>query len=140
MTHRSPGIAGGGDVILLPEIPWTFDDVCRKVCEREAEGKRCTLVVVAEGAKLPDGGLVHGPADDRERRQVRLGGIGELVAREIAARLDRDVRTVVLGHLQRGGTPTAFCEAVKATSTPQSSMRSISPASEHTPSTTTSAP
>ncbi|MBM4022101.1 MAG: glycosyltransferase [Planctomycetes bacterium] len=68
----------------------------------------CTLVVVAEGAKLPDGGLVQGPADDRERRQVRLGGIGELVAREIAARLDRDVRTVVLGHPQRGGTPTAF--------------------------------
>jgi len=102
------GIAGGGDVILLPEIPWTFDHICRKVLDREAEGKRCTLVVVAEGAKLPDGGLVHGPADERERRQVRLGGIGEIVADGIAARLGRDVRTVVLGHLQRGGTPTAF--------------------------------
>jgi phosphofructokinase-like protein len=102
------GIAGGGDVILLPEIPWTFENVCRKVLEREAEGKRFTLVVAAEGAKLPGGGLVHEDGDDRERRQVRLGGIGEIVAREIAARLGRDVRTVVLGHLQRGGTPTAF--------------------------------
>jgi phosphofructokinase-like protein len=102
------GIAGGGDVILLPEIPWTFDNVCRKILEREAEGKRFTLVVAAEGATLPGGGLVHERDEPGERRQVRLGGIGELVGREIAARLDRDVRTVVLGHLQRGGTPTAF--------------------------------
>jgi 6-phosphofructokinase 1 len=102
------GIAGGGDVILLPEIPWTFDNVCRKVLEREAEGKRFTLVVAAEGAKLPGGGLVHNHDEGQERRQVRLGGIGEIVAHEIAARLGRDVRTVVLGHLQRGGTPTAF--------------------------------
>ena len=102
------GIAGGGDVILLPEIPWTFDNVCRKVLERESLGKRFTLVVVAEGAKLPGGGLVHDGSAAPERRQVRLGGIGELVAAEIAARLDRDVRAVVLGHLQRGGTPTPF--------------------------------
>jgi 6-phosphofructokinase len=102
------GIAGGGDVILLPEIPWTFENVCRKVLEREAEGKRFTLVVAAEGAELPGGGLVHEDGDGQERRQVRLGGIGEIVAHEIAARLGRDVRTVVLGHLQRGGTPTAF--------------------------------
>lgn len=102
------GIAGGGDVILLPEIPWTFDNVCRKVVEREALGKRFTLVVVAEGAKLPGSGLVHDGTAAGERRQVRLGGIGEIVAAEIAARLDRDVRAVVLGHLQRGGTPTPF--------------------------------
>ena len=102
------GIAGGGDVILLPEIPWTFENVCRKILEREAGGKRFTLVVAAEGAMLPGGGLVHEGEKSGERRQVRLGGIGELVAREIAARLARDVRAVVLGHLQRGGTPTAF--------------------------------
>jgi phosphofructokinase-like protein len=102
------GIAGGGDVILLPEIPWTFENVCRKVLEREAEGKRFTLVVAAEGAKLPGGSLVHDDEAGGEHRQVRLGGIGEIVAHEIAARLGRDVRTVVLGHLQRGGTPTAF--------------------------------
>jgi 6-phosphofructokinase 1 len=101
------GIAGGGDVILLPEIAWTFENVCRKVREREAEGKRFTLIVAAEGAQLPDGGLVHAGAGDG-RGQVRLGGIGEIVGREVATRLDREVRTVVLGHLQRGGTPTPF--------------------------------
>jgi len=102
------GIAGGGDVILLPEIPWTFENVCRKILEREAEGKRFTLVVAAEGAALPGGGLVHADQPAGGPRQVRLGGIGEVVAREVSARLGRDVRAVVLGHLQRGGTPTAF--------------------------------
>jgi phosphofructokinase-like protein len=102
------GIAGGGDVILLPEIPWTFENVCQKILEREAEGKRFTLIVAAEGASLPGGGLVHGGQEPHEQRQVRLGGIGGIVADEIAKRLGRDVRAVVLGHLQRGGTPTAF--------------------------------
>ena len=102
------GIAGGGDVILLPEIPWTFEHVCAKILDREAEGKRFTLVIAAEGASLPGGGLVRGDHEPGEHRQVRLGGIGGIVADEIAARLNRDVRAVVLGHLQRGGTPTAF--------------------------------
>ena len=101
------GIAGGGDVILLPEIPWSFENVCGKILRREAEGKRFTLVVVAEGAHLPDKGLVHGGAE-AARQQVRLGGIGEVVAQELSRRLHRDVRTVVLGHLQRGGGPTPF--------------------------------
>ena len=101
------GIAGGGDVILLPEIAWTFENVCRTVMHRDREGKRYTLIVVAEGAHLPDGGLVH-DGESGGLGQVKLGGIGEIVAREIAARLGREVRTVVLGHLQRGGTPTAF--------------------------------
>ncbi len=101
------GIAGGGDVILIPEIPWSFAAVCHQVRAREAEGRRSTLVVVAEGAQWPGGGLVHDtPAG--EKRQVRLGGIGERVAAELTQRLDREVRTVVLGHLQRGGTPTPF--------------------------------
>ncbi len=102
------GIAGGGDVILLPEISWTFENVCQKILDREAEGKRFTLIVAAEGACLPGGGLVHGASSPDERRQIRLGGIGGILADEIAKRLGRDVRAVVLGHLQRGGTPTAF--------------------------------
>jgi 6-phosphofructokinase 1 len=104
------GIAGGGDVILLPEIPWTFDNVCRKVLEREGEGRKYTLIVVAEGAHLPERGLVHDNHGEggNEKRQVRLGGIGEIVAKEVAKRLDREVRALVLGHLQRGGAPTAF--------------------------------
>jgi 6-phosphofructokinase 1 len=104
------GIAGGGDVILIPEIPWTFENVCQKVLDREREGRRFTLIVVAEGAHLPNGGLVHDKhgAGGNEKRQVRLGGIGEIVAKEVAKRLDREVRALVLGHLQRGGTPTPF--------------------------------
>lgn len=101
------GIAGGGDVILLPEIPWTFEHVCHKILDRETKGRRFTLVVVAEGAELPDGNLVTVGATG-ERRQARLGGIGHVVASEIQARLHRDVRCVVLGHLQRGGNPTTF--------------------------------
>jgi 6-phosphofructokinase 1 len=101
------GIAGGGDVILMPEIDWTYENVCRKVLLREEEGKHFTLIVVAEGARLPAGGTVHTPAAG-ECQQVRLGGIGLVVAEEVSRRLKRDVRTVVLGHLQRGGSPTTF--------------------------------
>jgi 6-phosphofructokinase 1 len=101
------GIAGGADVILLPEIEWNFENVCRKVLRREAAGKKFTLIVVAEGASLPDGGLVTSGGNG-ERQQVRLGGIGEIVAGEVGSRLHREVRTVVLGHLQRGGNPTTF--------------------------------
>jgi 6-phosphofructokinase 1 len=101
------GIAGGGDVILLPEIPWTFENVCAKILERDQKGKRFTLVVVAEGAHLPDGEIVT-----RERRQdarqTRLGGIGSVVGYEIERRMGRETRVVVLGHLQRGGPPTTF--------------------------------
>ena len=101
------GIAGGGDVILLPEIDWNFDNVCHKILDREAHGKKFTLIVVAEGAKLPGGDWVL--AERRsESQQVRLGGIGNVVASEIQRRLHRETRCVVLGHLQRGGTPTTF--------------------------------
>jgi 6-phosphofructokinase 1 len=101
------GIAGGGDVILIPEIGWNFDNVCHKILDRETQGKRFTLVVVAEGAELPDGGLVTQERRE-ESRQVRLGGIGNVVASEIQTRLHRETRCVVLGHLQRGGPPTTF--------------------------------
>ncbi len=107
------GIAAGGDVILIPEIDWNFDHVCRAVLAREAGGKKFTLIVVAEGARLPGGKSVQAdsalPAGSGDqRRQVRLGGVGEVVAGEISRRLGREVRTVVLGHLQRGGQPTPF--------------------------------
>jgi 6-phosphofructokinase 1 len=101
------GIAGGADVVLIPEIDWDFEHVCRKVLERESEGKRFTLVVVAEGANLPEQGLVTSGSNG-EKQQVRLGGIGVTVAAELGRRLQREVRTVILGHLQRGGTPSAL--------------------------------
>lgn len=101
------GIAGGGDVILIPEISWTFESVCRKILERDHAGKRFTLVVVAEGAELPAGGLVTCERR-QESRQTRLGGIGNVVAAEIESRLGRETRVMILGHLQRGGPPTTF--------------------------------
>jgi 6-phosphofructokinase 1 len=106
------GIAGGGDVILIPEIAWTYESVCHKILEREQRGKRFTLIVVAEGAKLPDGGIV---GEERDGAQARLGGLGAIVGQEIERRLLRETRTVVLGHLQRGGAPTTF-DRVLATS------------------------
>ncbi len=101
------GIAGGSDVILLPEISWTFEALCQKILDREREGKRFTIIVVAEGASLPNGQMVTVKAAS-QRSQARLGGIGAVVAAEIEARLQRETRVVVLGHLQRGGAPTAF--------------------------------
>jgi 6-phosphofructokinase 1 len=100
------GIAGGGDVILIPEIPWTFENVCHKILHRESQGKRFTLVVVAEGAHLPDGTLVS--QSGARHGQARLGGISNLIAAELEQRIHREIRTAVLGHLQRGGPPTTF--------------------------------
>jgi 6-phosphofructokinase 1 len=101
-------IAGGAGVALIPEIPWNFENVCRIILDRERnKDLRFTLVVVAEGAHLPDGDLVT-RENARDDRQTRLGGIGEIVARNIESRLQRETRVVVLGHLQRGGNPTAF--------------------------------
>lgn len=99
------GIAGGGDVILIPEIGWNFDHICHKILHRESQGKKFTLIVVAEGAELPGGELV---GDEREGQQTKLGGIGKAVVDEIESRLHREARLCVLGHLQRGGKPTTF--------------------------------
>jgi 6-phosphofructokinase 1 len=99
------GIAGGGDVILIPEIGWTFEHVCHKILHRESQGKKFTLVVVAEGAHLPGGEVV---GEQNAGQQIKLGGIGKTVTTEIERRLHREARLCVLGHLQRGGTPTTF--------------------------------
>lgn len=101
------GIAGGGDVILIPEIPWTYDNIVAKIEERTRLGKNFTLIVCAEGAQLPDGSLV---TDEKRQAnlQVKLGGIGTVVAAELENRIEQETRYVVLGHLQRGGGPTTF--------------------------------
>ena len=99
------GIAGGGDVILIPEIAWTYENIVAKIDERTRLGRNFTLVVVAEGAELPNGSTVSQESDNL---QVKLGGIGHIVAHELEQRVDQDVRCVVLGHLQRGGGPTTF--------------------------------
>jgi 6-phosphofructokinase 1 len=101
------GIAGGGDVILIPEIPFNYDSICAKIFEREKQGKKFTLIVVAEGAHEKGNGLVIKDASEKDR-EVKLGGIAERVAKEIERRTGKETRTVVLGHLQRGGGPTSF--------------------------------
>jgi ATP-dependent phosphofructokinase / diphosphate-dependent phosphofructokinase len=101
------GLAGGGDVILIPEIPWEFENVCAKILQRKQMGKAFTLIVVAEGAHLP-GGEVVTLESVNQQRQVRLGGIGQHIADELQRRLNTETRCVVLGHLQRGGQPTYF--------------------------------
>src|SRR5256884_3955246 len=92
------GIAGGAHVILIPEIPFTIERICQYVAEREAFGKHFTLALVAEGIKLPP--------ELKENR--RAGAVGNLVGNAIAARANKEVRVSVLGHIQRGGSPSPF--------------------------------
>ena len=99
------GLAGGADIILIPEIPFDYEKVAEAVRHREAEGVLSTLVVVAEGAHPCDRGEFYRKAGSGE---YKLGGIGEQVAAEIAARTGKETRTCVLGHLQRGGNPTTL--------------------------------
>jgi len=102
------GISGGADVILLPEVPFNMDAVCDKISENELHDKHYAIVVVAEGAKAEDGTVISRGKGEAGREEVVLGGIGEWVANEIRIRLDKDTRSLVLGHLQRGGSPTTF--------------------------------
>ena len=99
------GVAGSADVILVPEIPYDLRKVAQKVHEREEAGSKFTMVVVAEGAK-PVGGDVSILGKEVGRLD-RLGGAGEKVAAELQELTGREARVVVLGHLLRGGTPTA---------------------------------
>ncbi len=102
------GISGNADVILIPEIPFDLEKICDKLMENELNGRKYAIVVVAEGA-IPKGGdvIIKGEAVDG-RQHVVLGGIAEYVAKEINQRTGKDTRSLVLGHLQRGGSPTTF--------------------------------
>ncbi len=101
------GLAGGADIILIPEIPFTWQAVYRKVIERSTRGKRFSIVCVAEGAKIPERGEVVQELDIKRTDARRLGGVGEVIAEGIAAGTELETRVTVLGHLQRGGSPTA---------------------------------
>jgi len=103
------GLAGGAHIILVPEKPFKIEEVCKIILEREREGKKYTIVAVAEGAKpenVEDFITVSKERD--EFGHVRLGGIAKLLEKEIAQRTGKETRSVVLGHVQRGGTPCAF--------------------------------
>lgn len=102
------GIAGGADIILIPEIPIDIEEVCGLIKKRHARGKTFSIVVVAEGAQFKAGTMVLQEQKLDEFGHVRLGGIGEQIAQEIEKRTGYETRVSVLGHIQRGGTPTAF--------------------------------
>ena len=102
------GLAGGADIILLPEIPFSWEKIYDKILKRELMGKRFSLVCVAEGASPKDGKMVLKGTDIRRHDPRQLGGIGEVVAKKIEENTKRETRVTVLGHLQRGGSPTPF--------------------------------
>jgi ATP-dependent phosphofructokinase / diphosphate-dependent phosphofructokinase len=102
------GLAGGADVILIPERPFDIEEVVRLIRRRHSRGRFFSIVVVAEGATPKEGTLEVLGGDKDEFGHERLGGIGQLLEREIGQRTGFDTRATVLGHIQRGGTPTAF--------------------------------
>ncbi|MBI3321809.1 MAG: 6-phosphofructokinase [Candidatus Omnitrophica bacterium] len=104
----SAGIAGGADVILIPEEPIDLDAVCAIIKKRHARGKDFSIVVVAEGAKFKENATVVLEEKLDEFGHVRLGGIGHALGNLIEQRTGYETRVTVLGHLQRGGSPTAF--------------------------------
>ena len=102
------GIAGGGDIILIPEIPFDIEIVADKITERNKKGKRFSIVVVAEGARPKGGDVVIQRIVKQSPEPVRLGGIGFVLGAQIEKLTGVETRTVVMGHLQRGGSPTPF--------------------------------
>jgi 6-phosphofructokinase 1 len=102
------GLAGSADVILIPEIPFDMSSVCEAIHQRKVRGSRFSIVVAAEGAFPLDGQKFVKATESENRGVERLGGIGAFVSDEIALRMQIETRVVVLGHVQRGGTPSPF--------------------------------
>ncbi|MDP4179603.1 MAG: 6-phosphofructokinase [Bacillota bacterium] len=102
------GIAGGADVILIPEIPYDINNITNKLKEREHAGKSFSIVVVAEGAKPKDGDVVVSKVVENSPDPIRLGGIGNKLADDLEKLTGHETRVTILGHLQRGGRPVPF--------------------------------
>ncbi len=102
------GVASGSDIILLPEIPYRLDKICDFVHGRSKRGKRFSIVVVAEGAKEKGGKMVVARKVAHSPDPIRLGGVANVLVGQINGQTGLDCRAVVLGHVQRGGTPTPF--------------------------------
>ncbi|MHB8158789.1 MAG: 6-phosphofructokinase, partial [Desulfocucumaceae bacterium] len=99
------GTAGGADVILIPEIPFDLQKIADKIAERREAGKRFSIIVVAEGAHEKEGKMVVAKLVEESTDPVRLGGVGQVVAEKLAKLMQLETRVIVLGHLQRGGSP-----------------------------------
>jgi 6-phosphofructokinase 1 len=102
------GLAGGATVTLIPEHPFDIDEVCERLSRRHERGKYASIVVVAEGATPQPGTLKMVEPEVDQYGHQRLGGIGSVVATEIERRTGFETRVTVLGHIQRGGSPTPF--------------------------------
>ena len=102
------GLAGGADIILIPEKPFNAAEICEYIRHRQKRGRNFSVVVIAEGAKPKDGKEITYSDGVDEFGNVRLGGVGYYLGKEIEKRIGTETRVVVLGHIQRGGTPTAF--------------------------------
>jgi 6-phosphofructokinase 1 len=102
------GVAAGADVILIPEFEYEIDEIVRICQERENGGQRFTMVVVAEGARPKGGEMVVSEIVANSPDPIRLGGVGKFLEMQLETRIRSEVRTAVLGHIQRGGTPTAY--------------------------------
>jgi len=102
------GIAGGADVIIIPEIPYDINKICEKIIDRKTKGKNFSIIVVAEGAKPVDGDVVVAKVMSNSPDPIRLGGIGNRLADQIEKNIGVENRVTVLGHLQRGGQPTPY--------------------------------
>lgn len=102
------GIAGGAAAVLIPELPFDIEEVCERITRRHTRGRYASIVVVAEGAEPVPGTIDMGAREVDQFGHIRLGGIGSLVADEIGRRTGFETRPVLLGHVQRGGTPTAY--------------------------------
>lgn len=117
------GVSGGADVILIPEIPFSMESVAQKVRARDACDSQFSIIVVAEGAKELEGALHYVDMGDRQSA-ARLGGIGHHLAHELSLTTGKEARCVVLGHLQRGGSPNAF-DRMLATNFGSSAVRAL---------------
>lgn len=102
------GLAGGADIVLVPEHQFSIDEVCKTIRRRRDAGKNFSIVVISEGAKMKGHDLVLASKKKDAFGHVQLGGIGQVLAHEIEDRTGFETRVTVLGHIQRGGTPTAY--------------------------------
>lgn len=102
------GVASGADIILIPEIEYEVDEIVRVCHERAARGQRFTIVAIAEGAKGKGGEMAVARRVEESHDPIRLGGAGEVLAEQLRPLVQNEVRTTILGHVQRGGTPTAY--------------------------------
>ena len=98
-------LAGGGDIVLIPEIPYDIDEIVR-VCDEREDRQSFTIIVVAEGAKPQSGKMTVRETIDDSPDPIRLGGVGNVIQAQLKGRIDSEIRTTILGHVQRGGTPT----------------------------------